>query len=232
MTATEIRPAEGFTPDDRATESPADERVNWRSSIPFIGLAPPAAARDLHRASRATAVVLFVGHVPRPHVPHHRRLPPVLRAPQLPARRASRSSCMAFGGTTAAQKGPLWWAGHHRVHHRVRRHRRRPPLARSAASGGATSAGSCATSTARPSIDEIKDFAKYPGAAVPQQARLDRPVVARRRVLPHRRMERPRRRVLRVDDPVVAHDVPRELARARLRPPCRTTRPTRAGTRC
>ncbi len=25
---------------------------------------------------------------------------------------------MAFGGTTAVQKGPLWWAGHHRLHHR------------------------------------------------------------------------------------------------------------------
>lgn len=25
---------------------------------------------------------------------------------------------MAFGGTTAAQKGVLWWAGHHRHHHR------------------------------------------------------------------------------------------------------------------
>jgi len=25
---------------------------------------------------------------------------------------------MAFGGTMAAQKGPLWWAGHHRDHHR------------------------------------------------------------------------------------------------------------------
>jgi stearoyl-CoA desaturase (delta-9 desaturase) len=25
---------------------------------------------------------------------------------------------MAFGGTTATQKGPLWWAGHHRDHHR------------------------------------------------------------------------------------------------------------------
>jgi stearoyl-CoA desaturase (delta-9 desaturase) len=25
---------------------------------------------------------------------------------------------MEFGGTTAAQKGPLWWAGHHRDHHR------------------------------------------------------------------------------------------------------------------
>ncbi len=25
---------------------------------------------------------------------------------------------MAFGGTTAVQKGPLWWASHHRTHHR------------------------------------------------------------------------------------------------------------------
>jgi stearoyl-CoA desaturase (delta-9 desaturase) len=25
---------------------------------------------------------------------------------------------MAFGGTTALQKGPLWWAAHHRDHHR------------------------------------------------------------------------------------------------------------------
>jgi stearoyl-CoA desaturase (delta-9 desaturase) len=25
---------------------------------------------------------------------------------------------MALGGTTAIQKGPLWWASHHRVHHR------------------------------------------------------------------------------------------------------------------
>lgn len=25
---------------------------------------------------------------------------------------------LAFGGTTAVQQGPLWWAGHHRLHHR------------------------------------------------------------------------------------------------------------------
>jgi stearoyl-CoA desaturase (delta-9 desaturase) len=25
---------------------------------------------------------------------------------------------MAFGGTAAVQKGPLWWASHHRIHHR------------------------------------------------------------------------------------------------------------------
>src|SRR3954468_12220784 len=25
---------------------------------------------------------------------------------------------LAFGGLTATQKGPLWWASHHRLHHR------------------------------------------------------------------------------------------------------------------
>jgi stearoyl-CoA desaturase (Delta-9 desaturase) len=25
---------------------------------------------------------------------------------------------LAFGGASASQKGPLWWAGHHRMHHR------------------------------------------------------------------------------------------------------------------
>jgi stearoyl-CoA desaturase (delta-9 desaturase) len=25
---------------------------------------------------------------------------------------------LGYGGCTAAQKGPLWWAGHHRIHHR------------------------------------------------------------------------------------------------------------------
>ena len=35
---------------------------------------------------------------------------------------------MAFGGTTALQKGPLWWASHHRLHHRYHRPRRGRPL--------------------------------------------------------------------------------------------------------
>ncbi len=38
----------------------------------------------------------------------------------------------AFGGLTAAQKGPLWWAAHHRTHHRYTDTERDPhtPLAR------------------------------------------------------------------------------------------------------
>ena len=30
---------------------------------------------------------------------------------------------LALGGTTAVQKGPLWWAGHHRLHHQSARAR-------------------------------------------------------------------------------------------------------------
>ena len=66
--------------------------------------------------------------------------------------------------------------------------------------------------------DEIKDFAKYPELRFLNKHDWIGPVVARRRVLPDRRMERARRRVLRIDGAAVAHDVPRQLARARVRP--------------
>ncbi len=68
---------------------------------------------------------------------------------------------MAFGGTTAMQKGPLWWAGHHRLHHRF------SDTARDVHSpqdgfwwshgGGFLSARYKATEP-----DTIKDFARFP----------------------------------------------------------------------
>ena len=58
-----------------------------------------------------------------------------------------------------------------------------------------------------------------PRTAVPRSPRLDRPVVARCCVLVGRRLERPGRRVLRVDVARVARDVPGELRGPRVRPP-------------
>ena len=66
----------------------------------------------------------------------------------------------------------------------------RSALAVRRASGGATSAGSCPTRTARPDFDDIADFAELPRAALAQQARLDRALGARRRLLPGRRLAR------------------------------------------
>ena len=146
-----------------------------------------------------------------------RGLSPVLLAPQLPdgARPAVRDGVRlhdgrAEGAAVVGRPSPRRTTATPTP--------RTTSTRRCAASGGVTSAGSCATSTAATQYDEIKDFAKYPELRFLEQVRLDRAVVARCRVLLDRRMERARRRVLRVDDPVVAHDVLRELARARLRP--------------
>jgi stearoyl-CoA desaturase (Delta-9 desaturase) len=97
-------------------DRPSDERVNWRSSIPFIGLhLLPLLA--IWTGVTATALILFAitlslrGFLIT--AGYHRYF----------AHRSFRLGrvaqfLIAFGATTAAQKGPLWWAGHHRVHHR------------------------------------------------------------------------------------------------------------------
>jgi stearoyl-CoA desaturase (delta-9 desaturase) len=94
----------------------ADERINWRSSAPFLAfhLIPLAmiwTGAPL-RALLLGAVLYFV-RMFFVTAGYHRyfshrsyRLP---RWAQL---------VMAFGGSTAMQKGPLWWAAHHRDHHR------------------------------------------------------------------------------------------------------------------
>jgi stearoyl-CoA desaturase (delta-9 desaturase) len=94
----------------------ADERVNWRSSLPFlvVHLLPVAA---LWTGVTGTALVLFAvtyfGRMFFVTAGYHRyfshRTFRLSRAGQL---------VFAFGGLTAAQKGPLWWAAHHRNHHR------------------------------------------------------------------------------------------------------------------
>jgi stearoyl-CoA desaturase (Delta-9 desaturase) len=117
LTATDIRP--DHRPDDREHADagpPADERVNWRSSIPFIGLHLIPLLAIFTGISR-TAVVLFLvtylGRMFAITAGYHRYF----------SHRSFRLGrvaqfLLAFAGTTAAQKGPLWWAGHHRVHHR------------------------------------------------------------------------------------------------------------------
>ena len=119
----------------------------------------------------------------------------------------------------AAQKGPLWWAGHHRVHHRYADTETRHPLAdaRLLVEPGRLDP---VRQVRRDPVRRDQGLRQVSRAPLPQQVRLDRAVVARSRVLLDRRMERARRRVLRIHDPAVAHDVLRELARARLRPAC------------
>jgi stearoyl-CoA desaturase (Delta-9 desaturase) len=156
VTATEIRPqARTATGRDRRP----DERINLRSSIPFIALHfIPLFA--IWTGITWTAVVLFLltylGRMFLVTAGYHRYF----------SHRSYRMGrvaqfLMALGCTTAAQKGPLWWAGHHRVHHRYADtdHDIHSPIRGFWWSQvgwilcdryGATE------------LDEIKDFAKYP----------------------------------------------------------------------
>jgi len=93
-----------------------DERLNKASSIPFL-LAHLICLLAFLTGVTTTAVVLFLalywGRMFFITAGYHRyfshRSYKLGRAMQF---------VMAFGGASAAQKGPLWWASHHRNHHR------------------------------------------------------------------------------------------------------------------
>ena len=105
----------------------ADERVNRVTSIPFLLLhLLPLLAIFTGVSVKAVVlcVVLYYGRMFFITAGYHRYF----------SHRSYRLSrfwqfVMAFGGTTAAQKGPLWWAAHHRDHHRYSDSEQRHPLA-------------------------------------------------------------------------------------------------------
>ncbi len=68
---------------------------------------------------------------------------------------------MAWGGASAAQKGPLWWAAHHRIHHKLSD---LPGDVHSPKDGLLWSHVNWIISNAHDDThwDKIKDFAKYP----------------------------------------------------------------------
>jgi stearoyl-CoA desaturase (delta-9 desaturase) len=93
-----------------------DERINRVASIPFIALhfVPLLAIfTGVTRGDLILCAALYFGRMFFITAGYHRyfahRSYKMARVPQF---------VMALGGTTAAQKGPLWWAAHHRDHHR------------------------------------------------------------------------------------------------------------------
>ena len=74
---------------------------------------------------------------------------------------------LAVLAQSAAQKGPLWWAGHHRQHHKPPTRPRTRTRRAHAASGGRTSAGSCARVTTT-DLRLVPDLARYPELRWPQ----------------------------------------------------------------
>jgi stearoyl-CoA desaturase (delta-9 desaturase) len=156
LTATEIRP------EPRATNvaSPAaDERVNWRSSTAFIALHFVPLLAFFTGVTTTAVVLFFVTFFARSFfitAGYHRYF----------AHRSYRLGrvaqfVMAFGGAMAAQKGPLWWAGHHRAHHRFADTDRDIHSPKRGFWWSHVGWILCDKYSAPP-VDDIKDFAKYP----------------------------------------------------------------------
>ena len=113
-------PAAGTTVLPKVTapfERSAEERVNWRASIPFLAVHVIAVVGTLAFGITLKALVLFVvlvwGRTFFITAGYHRYF----------AHRAYKTNrafqlVLAVGGAMCVQKGPLWWAGHHRNHHR------------------------------------------------------------------------------------------------------------------
>jgi stearoyl-CoA desaturase (delta-9 desaturase) len=94
----------------------ADEKINWVSSLPFLLFhAVPLLALVTGVTVKALVLlaVLYAVRMFAITAGYHRYF----------SHRSYRTNrvvqfVLAFLGTTAAQKGPLWWASHHRRHHR------------------------------------------------------------------------------------------------------------------
>ena len=93
-----------------------DERINWLSSAPFLAfhLIPLAIVwTGVSLRAVVLATVLYFGRVFFITAGYHRYFSH--RSYKLPR---WAQFLMGLGGTTALQKGPLWWAAHHRDHHK------------------------------------------------------------------------------------------------------------------
>ncbi len=104
------------TASDPSGSAPGSDRINLRSSLPFFGvhLIPLLAiftgvtrtALILFAVTYSTRLFFITGGYHRYFSHRSYRMGRVAQF------------LMAFGGTMAAQKGPLWWAAHHRDHHK------------------------------------------------------------------------------------------------------------------
>jgi stearoyl-CoA desaturase (Delta-9 desaturase) len=149
-------------PSQKRSERPkrdAADKVDWRSSAPFLvfHLVPLLVlVTGVHRGDVALLVALYLGRVVFITGGYHRYF----------AHRSYRLGrpaqfLVAFGGLTAVQKGPLWWAANHRAHHRYTDTDRDP---HSPQKGFFWSHMGWILSGRHSKVDyaKIPDFAKYP----------------------------------------------------------------------
>ncbi len=100
----------------RTLERAPDEQINWVTSIPFFAahlLCLAALVTGISARALVLGAVLYFGRMWFITAGYHRYF----------SHRSYRAGrvvqfLLAFGGSSAVQKGPLWWAAHHRDHHR------------------------------------------------------------------------------------------------------------------
>jgi stearoyl-CoA desaturase (delta-9 desaturase) len=108
--------AEGPASTGGRLSRPADEQVNWKTSIPFLlvhALPLLAFVTGVTQTALILLAVTYFGRMFFITAGYHRYF----------SHRSYRLNrvaqfVFAFGGLTCAQKGPLWWASNHRNHHK------------------------------------------------------------------------------------------------------------------
>ena len=202
--------------EERAPEERrAPERFNWITSIPFmlVHLSPLLIFwTGVTRTAAVLFVVTYFGRMFFITAGYHRYF----------SHRSYRLNrfwqfVFAFAGLTCAQKGPLWWAGHHRNHHKFSDTRRDIHSPRDGFWWSHVGWILCDKYGETPT-SEIKDFAKFRELRWLDTHDWVGPWALGVFVLSGRRVERTRRRLLLLDGAAVARDVPRQLARPRVRP--------------
>ena len=116
MSAATALPSGPSDPDGAQESAASADHTDWLSALPFLGahLVPLAAFFVVVTwQDWVLCAVLYVTRMFCITAGYHRYF-------SHRSYRMGRGTqfLMALGGTTALQKGPLWWAGHHRIHHR------------------------------------------------------------------------------------------------------------------
>ena len=143
----------------QVTVRPPEERIDWLTNAPFFAvhfIPLLAFVTGVTRFDVLLCLGLYVARMFFITAGYHRYF----------AHRAYKMGrvmqfLMAFGGASAAQKGPLWWAAHHRHHHKFSD---QPQDVHSPLKGFYWShLGWILCRKYQPTdLDAIKDFAKYP----------------------------------------------------------------------
>jgi stearoyl-CoA desaturase (delta-9 desaturase) len=136
-----------------------DEQITWQSELVFLGvqmLPLLAVFTGITAKAIALCVVLYIARMFLVTAVYHRYFSHKTFRMSRPVQ-----FVMAFAATTAAQKGPLWWAAHHRAHHRFSD---TPDDLHSPRKGFWFShiGWVLAQRSKATDIDRIQDFAKYP----------------------------------------------------------------------